>query len=73
VNEAARIQHLAGAREAVVAASLADAVPRERGVEAVEHFEATVKGIAAPLRVARLRVGSRGVLQGEEERRTIAG
>jgi class 3 adenylate cyclase len=56
VNEAARMQHLSGAREAVVAASLADAVPSGRPVEAVEQFEALVKGIAAPLRVARLRV-----------------
>jgi class 3 adenylate cyclase len=56
VNEAARMQHLSGAREAVVAASLAGAVPSGRAVEPVEKFEALVKGIAAPLRVARLRV-----------------
>ncbi len=55
VNEAARMQHLAGPREAVVAESLLEAVPRGGGVALVERFEAVVKGIEAPLRVARLR------------------
>jgi class 3 adenylate cyclase len=55
VNEAARMQHLSGAREAVLAASLVDAVPAGGRVVPVEHFEALVKGIAAPLRVVRLR------------------
>jgi class 3 adenylate cyclase len=55
VNEAARIQHLAGPREAVVPESLLEAVPAGRPIQAVERFEALVKGIATPLRVARLR------------------
>jgi class 3 adenylate cyclase len=55
VNEAARMQHLAGPREAVVPESLLPAVPAGRGVEVVERFEARVKGITVPLRVARLR------------------
>ena len=55
VNQAARIQHLAGAREAVVAESLLDEVPANGAVKAVERFEARVKGIDAPLRVVRLR------------------
>jgi class 3 adenylate cyclase len=55
VNQAARIQHLAGAREAVVAESLLDEVHANAAVKAVERFEARVKGIDAPLRVVRLR------------------
>jgi len=55
VNRAARVQHLAGAGEAVIAESLLDAVPQDGGVELVERFDAKVKGIDEPLRVARLR------------------
>jgi class 3 adenylate cyclase len=55
VNSAARVQHLAGAGEAVIAESLLDAVPPGAGVELIERFDAKVKGIDEPLRVARLR------------------
>jgi adenylate cyclase len=54
VNSAARVQHLAGPHEAVIADSLLDAVP-QGSVELVERFDARVKGIDDPLRVARLR------------------
>jgi adenylate cyclase len=53
VNSAARVQHLAGPREAVLAEALLDFVPPGA---TVERFEATVKGIDEPLRVARVRV-----------------
>jgi len=56
VNETARMQHLAGPREAVVAESLAPLVPTAGTIRHVEDFQALVKGIAAPLRLARLRV-----------------
>jgi class 3 adenylate cyclase len=55
VNSAARVQHLAGAGEAVIAESLLDAVAPGGGVELIERFDAKVKGIDEPLRVARLR------------------
>jgi class 3 adenylate cyclase len=55
VNQAARIQHLARAHEAVVAEALLDALPASGTVRPVERFEALVKGIAEPLRVVRLR------------------
>jgi adenylate cyclase len=55
VNEAARIQHLAGPREAVVAEPLDELVAEGARVDPIERFEARVKGIPAPLRVVRLR------------------
>jgi class 3 adenylate cyclase len=55
VNEAARMQHIAGAREAVVAEPLLELVAPTARIERAEPFEATVKGIATPLRVVRLR------------------
>jgi adenylate cyclase len=56
VNGAARLLHLAGAREAVVAEALVDSVPEGAKVDVVERIAARVKGIDEPLRVARLRV-----------------
>jgi adenylate cyclase len=55
VNGAARLLHLAGAREAVVAEALVDSLPKGAHVEVVERIAARVKGIDEPLRVARLR------------------
>ena len=59
VNRAARVQHLAGPREAVIAESLGYAVPEGAALEIVESFEANVKGIEEPLRLKRLRPRSR--------------
>jgi class 3 adenylate cyclase len=55
VNGAARLLHLAGAREAVVAEALVDSVPEGAKVDVVERIAARVKGIDEPLRVAKLR------------------
>lgn len=55
VNTAARIQHLAGPRELVLGEGLADLVPQESGLDAVEVFMAKVKGIDEPLRAVRFR------------------
>ena len=55
VNSAARVQHLAGPHEAVIAEALLEAVPPGNAVELVERFDAQVKGIDQPLRLARLR------------------
>ena len=59
MNRAARVQHLAGPREAVIAESLGYAVPEGAALEIVESFEANVKGIEEPLRLKRLRPRSR--------------
>jgi class 3 adenylate cyclase len=56
VNEAARMQHLAGPREAVIAEPLAELIAPGSRVAPAERFEATVKGITTPLRVVRLRM-----------------
>jgi class 3 adenylate cyclase len=52
VNTAARVQHLAGAREIVVAAELC--AGELEGLAVRERFEARVKGIDAPLSLVRL-------------------
>lgn len=54
VNSAARVQHLAGPRELVVASALLDAGPVPEGLRVIERFEASVKGIEAPLALVRL-------------------
>ena len=60
VNRAARVQHLAGPSEVVIAEALVDEVPTGSLVDVVERFEATVKGIDEPLRLVRLRPRARG-------------
>jgi class 3 adenylate cyclase len=55
VNAAARIQHLAGPRELVLGETLAELVPKESGLDAVETFAAKVKGIDEPLHAVRFR------------------
>jgi class 3 adenylate cyclase len=55
VNSAARIQHLAGARELVLSADLAALLGPDSSVEAVESFAAKVKGIDEPMSVVRFR------------------
>ena len=55
VNGAARLLHLAGAREAVVAEKLVEELPQGVRVSVAERLAARVKGIDEPLRVARLR------------------
>jgi class 3 adenylate cyclase len=55
VNAAARIQHLAGPRELVLSASLAERLAEDSGVERIEDFAAKVKGIDEPLHVVRFR------------------
>ncbi|MFO0741505.1 MAG: adenylate/guanylate cyclase domain-containing protein [Labilithrix sp.] len=55
VNRAARVQHLAGPREVVIAADLVEVLPEGAPVDAGETFEATVKGIDEPLRLKRIR------------------
>ncbi len=52
VNTASRVQHLAGGRQIVLPAELAETVPQ--GVRLSERFEAKVKGIDVPLKLARL-------------------
>jgi class 3 adenylate cyclase len=55
VNAAARIQHLAGPRELVLSAALAERLTEDSGVERIEGFAAKVKGIDEPLHVVRFR------------------
>jgi class 3 adenylate cyclase len=55
VNAAARVQHLAGPRELVLGAGIADFVNEGAGVARVEAFAAKVKGIDEPLPVVRFR------------------
>ncbi len=55
VNAAARIQHLAGARELVLGEALAESLEDTSRVEEVEAFAAKVKGIDEALRVVRFR------------------
>ena len=52
VNTAARVQHLAGARELVVSRDLMTEAPP--GMRVIERFEAQVKGIVEPLSLVRL-------------------
>ncbi|MBL8951644.1 MAG: adenylate/guanylate cyclase domain-containing protein [Myxococcaceae bacterium] len=55
VNTAARVQHLASGRQIVLTTELAGTVPA--GVSVAERFEAKVKGIDEPLKLARLVLG----------------
>lgn len=54
VNTAARVQHLAGARELVVAEAAIEQLESLAGLVPTEHFARTVKGIAEPLPLVRL-------------------
>jgi adenylate cyclase len=60
VNAAARIQHLAGARELVLGAALAELLAEDSGVEKIESLAAKLKGIDEPLPVVRFRPRSGG-------------
>jgi class 3 adenylate cyclase len=55
VNRAARVQHLAGPREVVIAESLESVLPEGAAVDVGEPFDAIVKGIDQPLRLKRVR------------------
>jgi hypothetical protein len=49
------VQHLAGAREVVIAESLESVLPEGAAVDVGEPFDAIVKGIDQPLRLKRVR------------------